>query len=280
MLTTYRGSLFHNVTQAQWAFLLDLFDIEWEYTGDRPVWLPHDDLAPTFFLPGRNTWLRADNPEDLAALRAFDHIAYGDDDDTWDGTSDNETGAEYGDEYEGLDLDDEDRPRHTDVLLVALTGIPDPTKFDDFHMYRDDSSSMLHLSDGGHDACYLWTRCPDCGYVDAEFCGWADRLRCGHGRDNHKDCRGDDARVLGGYRVARRSIRAKLATPCPKCLETIAPNDLILPNRMNDGRVHWQHAGCWFHVRKESVPAALVDQIAELTTPCLPSAPATPDRLG
>lgn len=241
MITDYRGFLFHNKTQAQWAFLLDLLDIDWEYTGERPEWLTHHDLAPTFFLPSRNTWLRADSPEDLAGYQGY--LDYQEILDAQLDSSD-------------LEADDEDgKPRHEDILLVAVSGIPDPALFQDDRIFEDDSGSMLLITDQGTDGPYLWTRCPDCGYVDAQFLGRAERLRCRHGWDKHKDYRYHDRYVVAGYRVARRAIRAKLPSRCSTCRQAVTPGNLIVPNRYTGGHVHWQHAGCWFGTPGPSITA-------------------------
>ncbi|WP_157680414.1 hypothetical protein [Mycobacterium dioxanotrophicus] len=108
------------------GLLLDLLDVDWRLAGEKPYWVTRDELSPTFYLPSRDTWLRAETDDDDAAYCAFEDLEE----------------LEFGDYPDGppeggWNLDDvapcgedESRPRHDDILLVAVSGIPDPAKFE------------------------------------------------------------------------------------------------------------------------------------------------------
>jgi hypothetical protein len=57
--------------------------------------------------------------------------------------------------------------------------------------------------DVGHDGCYQWVLCRDCGLFGCEFMGRAERLSCRCQDPDGKDYNCGDPRLLAAYKAAR-----------------------------------------------------------------------------
>lgn len=227
--TEYAASRFRGVTHARWALVFDQLGIDWLYAVEAPDWLPHRDLAPTFYLPSRKTWFRVAAADELRVW----HDYFDEQEDLIEHTDDDEA---------PVDVPENIGPVESEQYLVSFSGIPDPATMGPSGPsdYSETGSMILLTSSGGTDEGYQWTRCGECGYVGAEFSGRAERLPCRCVSDDYKDYRSNDPGLLDAYRLARRSLRAKWhGAECGRCGQKVAHGALIISHRRT-----WMHAHC------------------------------------
>ena len=228
----YRDVVLPNEAQARWIFLLDMLDIDWEMANDKPVWLSRSELAPTFCLPSRGIWLRAATDGDHDAVEAFEQG------ELLSASEVTRRLIEIGQRSVEMSSGYLDESHHTDILLLAPYGIPDPEALAGSDESGADGS-LLMLADGEYDVTYVWTRCPHCGYIDAQSFDRPQRLRCGHEDRWDRSNRAEDPFILACYARARSAVAAIFSAECA-CGEQIQPGHLIVPTQPS----LWSHAHC------------------------------------
>lgn len=146
--TTYRGFRFRSRLEARWAVFMDYINVPFEYEREGY------DLGGIFYLP--DFWL----PE----LRYFLEI------------KPESPSAEEREKATRLTT-------QSGFPVFVLVGQPECPNVDT-RWYENESQAEIYIPPEpdrptvGCDFHYLWCECPNCGRIDLQFDGRADRIKC------------------------------------------------------------------------------------------------------
>ncbi|MEU8437601.1 hypothetical protein AB0F18_32835 [Streptomyces sp. NPDC029216] len=190
---------FRTELHARWSVFFDHLRVPWAYEPVTFYDSQGSPRTPAFWLPEQRMWFTAEVEAPVwwgrfaMAAEGSDHWHEG-----WGEEAGRCLPVEVPEEWQGLTLLSEGPFFPDDEQIVDTWGRPDPWA----------GPWRFHEVSGMHTYCdspYQWTMCPQCGSFGAEFCGYAERLRCGclDDREHSKVAGGGDKRLLAAYRAAQ-----------------------------------------------------------------------------
>ncbi|MGW8065921.1 hypothetical protein ACVV2G_27530 [Streptomyces ziwulingensis] len=190
---------FRTELHARWSVFFDHLRVPWAYEPVTFYDSKGSSCTPAFWLPEQRIWFAAEREAPVWWGR-FAMAAEGSD--YWGGSWGEEAGrclpVGVPEEWQGLTLLSEGPFFPDDDPGIDSWGRPDPWG----GPWRFHEVTGMRTYD---DEPYQWTMCPQCGSFGAEFCGYAERLRCGclDDREHSKVANGSDKRLLAAYRAAQ-----------------------------------------------------------------------------
>ena len=139
--TKYNGYRFRSRLEARWAVFFDTLGIVYEYEP-QGYELDKGRYLPDFWIPKQECWIEIKGIKPTSREQGLAHSLAQ--------TSGNMAYIFWGD-------------------IPRLDGQRSLTPYD---------SAFACFPDGSGDEQYYWCICPDCGYLDIQFEGRSDRLRC------------------------------------------------------------------------------------------------------
>lgn len=220
--TNYAGCRFRSRLEARWAVFFDSLKVPWSYEHEGFDLGGGEWYLPDFWLPEQRLWLEI-KPGSTGDDR---WMHFGLAAEPWAVV--NADGNEIPpSEWMTCELPDEhgaqlDRiePLDSDWLgrcLLAWGDIPNPREM------KSDGGGALggSMQTWFGDFDWQWTECPECHWIDAQWCGLADRVRCQCSME--EGSRANAPRLLKAY-AAARSARFE------------HEDRELFRNRVNDGR--------------------------------------------
>ena len=201
---------FRTELHARWSAFFDALEVAWVYEPRPFVNQAGHSITPAFWLPRQRIWF--DAQDDSYQLVSW-----------WMQFA----GAVHG--YTGEDLKEiapdmpsgwlapfpiADRWKGAALLCTRSSPFPQVTDLRGATWWQPgDAARLWTCMDEG----YLWTLCPVCGWLGAEWDGLADRLECGCLAHSSQEKNADDPRLLAAYQAAAdadvRSLAGGLLQP-------------------------------------------------------------------
>lgn len=177
--TEYKGYRFRSRMEARWAVFMDAASIRWVYEPDAYDLGNGTCYLPDFYLPQQDAFLEVKNP--TAPKEEFEKVGK--------------------------------MAVAAKKLAYVFTSPPKLPDWEDYdgegaiaYFYEQASGEPFPEEEGGYgsDSHYLWCQCPECGRMDLQFDGRADRIACNCTKSAHGD-KGynyDSPRLKGAYKTA------------------------------------------------------------------------------